>query len=249
MRIPRIYQAVPLKTGESIVLDAQAAIHVARVLRLKQRDQIIVFNGQGGDYLGCIESIEKRSATIILESFHEPQTESPLLISLVQGISRSERMDYTLQKSVELGVSDIYPVTTQHISVHLDEARAHKKQAHWQGVVNSACEQSGRDKVPVVHQLVSLQACVDSLSVVDDQIRLVLDHRASTSFNQVATPSNRRVVIVVGPEGGLSEEERDWLVGKGFTAVSMGPRVLRTETAALAAIAVMQSLWGDFSHA
>ena len=249
MRIPRIYQATPLKTGGSIFLEAQAATHVARVLRLKQHDQIIVFNGQGGEYVGVIDAIDKRSVKIVLESYQQPDTESPLYISLVQGISRSERMDYTLQKSVELGVSEIYPVTTQHISIHLDEARARKKHGHWQGVVNSACEQSRRERVPQVHDLVSLQSCVESLSAGNEQTLLVLDHRAQATMKQVTTPKNQRIVIVVGPEGGLSEEERDWLVGEGFTAVSMGPRVLRTETAALAAIAVMQSLWGDFSHA
>ena len=249
MRIPRIYQATPLKTGETIVLDAQAATHVARVLRLKQHDQIIVFNGQGGEYVGVITTIDKRSVQVTLGSYQQTKMESPLHIGLVQGVSRSERMDYTLQKSVELGVSEIYPVTTQHISVHLDAARAQKKRVHWQGVVNSACEQCGRDRLPEVHELVSLQSCVDSLSAVDTQLMLVLDHRASTTLNQVSMTNNNRIIMVVGPEGGLSDDERDWLVENGFTAVSMGPRVLRTETAALAAIAVMQSLWGDFSHA
>ena len=249
MRTPRIYQATPLKTGETITLEAQAATHVARVLRLKQDDQIIVFNGQGGEYAGVIAAIDKRSVQVTLGEYQQNQMESPLHIGLVQGVSRSERMDYTLQKSVELGVSEIYPVTTQHISVHLDAARAHKKRAHWQGVVNSACEQSGRDRVPEVHELVSLQSCVDALSAVDAQLKLVLDHRANTTLNQVSVTNNSRIVMVVGPEGGLSNDERDWLIENGFTAVSMGPRVLRTETAALAAIAVMQSLWGDFSHA
>lgn len=249
MRTPRIYQATPLKTGESILLDAQAATHVARVLRLKQYDQIIVFNGQGGEYVGVIDAVDKRSVKVVLESYHQPQTESPLHIILLQGISRSERMDYTLQKSVELGVNEIYPITTQHISIHLDAARAQKKLAHWQGVVNSACEQSGRDVVPEVHELASLQSCVEKISAADNQTMLVLDHRASITLNQVSLKSNNRIIMVVGPEGGLSDEERDWLADKGFTAVAMGPRVLRTETVALAAIAVMQSLWGDFSHA
>ena len=249
MRIPRIYQATPLKTGESILLDAQAATHVARVLRLKQHDQIIVFNGEGGEYVGVIEAIDKRSVKIVLQSYHQPQTESPLHISLLQGISRSERMDYTLQKSVELGISEIYPITTQHVSVHLDEARAQKKLIHWQGVVNSACEQSGRDVVPEVHELASLQECVEKISAIDGQTMLVLDHRATTTLEKVNTANKNRIVIVVGPEGGLSDDERGWLIEKGFIGVSMGPRILRTETAALAAIAVMQSLWGDFSHA
>ena len=248
MRIPRIYQALPLNTGDRIRLETQAASHVARVLRLKQGEQIIVFNGQGGEYVGVIDSIDKRAVSIVLESYHQPETESPLHISLVQGLSRSERMDYTIQKSVELGVREIYPVTTQHISVHLDTTRARKKQLHWQGVVNSACEQSGRDRIPQVHELDSLQSCVNAISPNESQTIPMLDHRSSASINQLSIADTKRTIIVVGPEGGLSDDERYWLTEKGFTAVSMGPRVLRTETAALAAIAVMQSLWGDFSR-
>lgn len=249
MRIPRIYQATTLKTGKSINLDAQAATHVARVLRLRENDQIIVFNGQGGEYEGVIAAIDKRTVKISLDKYHEPQIESPLQISLLQGISRSERMDYTLQKSTELGVSDIFPVTTQHISVHLDGQRASKKQVHWQGVVSSACEQSGRTLVPIVHELTSLQNCVEKLNEMDHQARYVLDHRSTTTFNQQIKLDNKRIIIVVGPEGGLSDAELQWLMEHGFISVSLGPRVLRTETAALAAIAVMQSLWGDFSGA
>ena len=247
MRIPRIFQDLPLHTGDVIALDAQAATHVARVLRLKQHDQIIVFNGEDGEYPGVIEAIDKRSVTVKLISHQLPVTESPLHVTLVQGVSRGERMDFTLQKSVELGVSEIYPVTTQHMSVHLDETRAQKKQVHWQGVVNSACEQSGRVVVPVVHAVQSLQTFMEKIAVLDEQVKLVLDHRATTTLTKIDRVKKSRITIVVGPEGGLSDEERDWLVGAGFTAIAMGPRVLRTETAALAAISIMQSLWGDFS--
>ncbi len=246
MRIPRIYQTIPLREGEIINLDSQATAHVARVLRLKIDDQIIVFNGEGGEYLGVIEAVDKRSVTVRLGAQQQPVTESPLQITLVQGVSRGERMDYTLQKSVELGVSEIYPVTTQHIAVHMDTVRAQKKQNHWQGIVNSACEQSGRDAVPTVHALQSLQACVEGLDPNEAQLHVVLDHRAVSTFSSIDVGNAGRIVFVAGPEGGLSDEERQWLIAKSFTAIAMGPRILRTETAAIAAIAIMQARWGDF---
>jgi len=246
MRITRIYQATPLQEGALISLDSQAATHVARVLRLTLGDQIIVFNGEGGEYPGVIEAIDKRSVAVRLAAQQSPATESSLQILLIQGISRGERMDYTLQKSVELGVSEIYPVTTQHIAVHMDASRGQKKQSHWQGVVNSACEQSGRVVVPQVHDLQSLNACVENLPVQDESLRIMLDHRAAKPLTSIDESHVKHIVIVVGPEGGLSDEERDWLVAKGFIAIAMGPRVLRTETAAIAAIAIMQARWGDF---
>jgi len=246
MRIPRIYQATPLQEGALVNLDSQAATHVARVLRLTQGDQIIVFNGEVGEYPGVIEAIDKRSVAVRLAALQSPVTESPLKILLVQGISRGERMDYTLQKSVELGVSEICPVTTQHIAVHMDASRAQKKQSHWQGVVNSACEQSGRVVVPQVHNLQSLQACVENLPAQDESLRIMLDHRSDNLFASIGDSHVRNIVIVVGPEGGLSDDERDWLIANDFIAIAMGPRILRPETAAIAAIAIMQSRWGDF---
>ncbi|WP_455223002.1 16S rRNA (uracil(1498)-N(3))-methyltransferase [Kaarinaea lacus] len=246
MRIPRIYQAIPLAEGEIISLDKQAAIHVARVLRLNNGDQIIVFNGEGGEYPGVIEAVDKRSVTVRLAGLEQPTTESPLQITLIQAVSRGERMDYTLQKSVELGVSEIHPVTTQHIAVHMDVERARKKQAHWQGIVNSACEQSGRIMVPTVHTVQSLEACVEQLTAQENTLFLILDHRGAKPLTDIHSAHIGRIVIVVGPEGGLSEEERQWLISIGFVAIAIGPRVLRTETAAIAAIAIMQAHWGDF---
>lgn len=244
MRIPRIYQSFALNQGDTISLDQQAATHVTRVLRLKQDDSIIVFNGDGNEYLGCIENVDRRSARVRLLELRQAQLESPLQISLIQGVSRSERMDYTLQKSVELGVSNFYPVLTQHTSVHLDEDRKQKKRQHWQGVVISACEQCGRNVIPAVNVVTDLTSCIQSFEA-ETCLKVVLDHRAPSLLKQLECPS-RRAVIIVGPEGGLSDPEMEYLKTNGFIGVSLGPRVLRTETAAVAAIAVMQSLWGDF---
>jgi len=244
MRIPRIYQAMPLNKGDDIRLDAQATTHVVRVLRLKQSDPLVVFNGQGGEYIARIENVEKRAVVVRLLEWRKVGLESPLRISLVQGISRGERMDYTLQKSVELGVTDIFPVMTEFTSVKLDADRQQKKLNHWQGVVTSACEQSGRDTVPTVHTVSDLKTCINEIAKVDTLV-LTLNPKAILSFPQVEC-AQKLVALVVGPEGGFSKDELSWLAANDIASVALGPRVLRTETAALAAIAVMQLMWGDY---
>jgi 16S rRNA (uracil1498-N3)-methyltransferase len=246
MRIPRIYQPVPLAVGGSLSLDAQAAVHVVRVLRLKQEDQIIVFNGEGGEYSGVIAEVSKREVSIKLLEFHDPKNESPISICLLQGVSRGERMDYTLQKAVELGVNEIYPVLTKHTTVHLNSERKEKRRSHWQGVVNSACEQCGRNTIPEVHAVETLFNCLSQLSIGKDDLFLVLNHRSVQTLASISKEQPARVTLVVGPEGGFAEEEIDELQRQGFISVILGPRVLRTETAALAAISVIQSIWGDF---
>ncbi len=247
MRIPRIYQSIPLKVGESIKLDAQAVTHVVRVLRLKQDDHVVVFNGDGGEYSGVISEVTKRDVHIKLLQHDKPDNESPLHIGLIQGVSRGERMDYTLQKAVELGVKDIYPVFTEFTSVHLNSERREKKTQHWQGVVNSACEQSGRNTIPNVYESLSLYNCLDKIAGENYDLCMVLNHRSSQSMAALNVDKPGRVILVAGPEGGLSETEIDELERRNYLSVNLGPRVLRTETAALAAISILQSLWGDFA--
>lgn len=246
MRIPRIYQPVPLESGVTITLDSQATAHILRVLRLKSDDRIIVFNGQGGEFEGIISESRKRETLVKLLSFHDIEKESPLKINLLQGVSRGERMDYTLQKAVELGVAEIYPVMTKHTAVQLNDERRKKRQHHWQGVVNSACEQCGRNRVPVVHQVTSLFDCVSQLSVSHDDMSLVLNHRSAQPLTNAGDRMPNRIFLLAGPEGGFAEQEIDQLHQTGFTSVALGPRILRTETAALAAITVLQAMWGDF---
>lgn len=229
-----------------MTLDAQATTHIVRVLRLKQDDRITVFNGEGGEYTGVISKLGKREAYIKLLEYHEPQNESPVSITLIQGVSRGERMDYTLQKAVELGVNAIYPVLTKHTAVQLKDERKEKKRVHWQGVVNSACEQCGRNTVPQVYEVETLYDQLPTLGLEKQDIRLVLNHRAAQPLTALLENKPDRVFLLAGPEGGFAEEEIEVLQSKGFISVLLGPRVLRTETAALAAISVIQSMWGDF---
>jgi 16S rRNA (uracil1498-N3)-methyltransferase len=243
MRIPRIYQDTFLSVGDTVTLDAQATVHVARVLRLKQDDAVILFNGRGGEYQGRITSLEKRNTVIVLTSFVESDAESPLHITLAQGISRGERMDYTVQKSVELGIARITPLLTSRTSVNLQGERKQRRQQHWQTIVNHACEQCGRNTLPPVDEIQTFASYLQQ-APEQDAARLVLYHKSEQSIATI-TPQSSAFEILIGPEGGLSEAEIELAIHNGFTPVRMGPRVMRTETAALAALSILQSQWGD----
>lgn len=241
MRISRLFLDTPLQTGDSISLEGDVLNYVARVLRLKPGTAITVFNGQGGEYSAQLESVSKRSASLVIGEHNDRDCESPLNLTLVQGISRGERMDYTLQKATELGVTHIVPVFTQRSTVSLAGERLEKRQQHWQGVVRSACEQSGRNHVPAVDAAVELS---DYLQRDIAGTKLLLDPLATNGLNSISAPANN-TYLLIGPEGGLNDQERAQAHAQGYTGVQLGPRVLRTETAAVACIASMQVLWGD----
>lgn len=244
MRIPRIYQSIPLLSGQTFELDAQATVHLTKVLRLRVGDALVVFDGESdGEFTAKVSAVARRSATIEVGEFVPRMLESPLELVLMQGVSRGERMDYTVQKAVELGVSRIVPVLTERTVVNLKGDRQEKRREHWQGVVNSACEQSGRNRVPVVAPIASFVA---ALADVADGLKLVLHHRAKTGLGGLPVPQGP-VSLLIGPEGGLSAQEIAIAEAAGFLPLCLGPRVLRTETAALAAISVLQWQWGDFS--
>jgi 16S rRNA (uracil1498-N3)-methyltransferase len=233
-----------LETGQLIELDAQAAVHLSKVLRLKSGDAVVLFNGEGGEFQACIEALERRSVRVRVGAFVARELESPLDLVLAQGISRGERMDYTVQKAVELGVSRIIPVDTERTGVNLKGDRQIKRRDHWQAVVNSACEQSGRNRVPVVEEVLGL---AQWLGQAPEGFKLVLHHRATQGLSEGQQPQGR-IILLIGPEGGLSEHEIELAQGVGFQPLCLGPRVMRTETASVAALSVLQWLWGDFSQ-
>lgn len=243
MRIPRIHITSQLDTGQTITLDKAAASHISRVLRMKKGDALILFNGEGGEYTASITSAERHDVSVKIEQFTNKDCESPIKISLVQGISRGERMDYTIQKAVELGVHEIIPVFTKRGVVHLKGERLLKKEKHWQAVAVSACEQCGRNSIPLVHTPVTLQNWLAGGNI--SSTALVLDPLATQNIKQ-ACSGDEPVTLLAGPEGGLSEDEIELVRESGFTGIQLGPRVLRTETAALAAIAALQTLYGDY---
>lgn len=241
MRIPRIYQQTTLVSGETIELDNSASHHLTRVLRLKTSDMIILFNGEGGEYSAQLR-VENKKTFATIEQFHDINNESPLNITLLQGISKGERMDLAIQKAVELGVKRIIPVFCKRSVVNLKNDRADKKHQHWQGIVVNACEQSGRTYIPLLEPSVKLPELLNNSF---DGYKLTLDPTAKQHLN-TANMKDTSITLLIGPEGGLTDEEILLASNKGFNGINLGPRVLRTETAALACIAALQTLWGDF---
>lgn len=242
MRNSRLYTPQSLAAGSQVELTGSQCHYLARVLRVSDGDEITLFNGDGFDYCGKVIETRKQSVTVKLDSRLDPANESPLHITLVQAISRGERMDYCLQKATELGVSAIRLLTSSRVEVRLNENRLVKRMAHWQAVVRSACEQSGRARVPEVKVPLSLP---EWLSRSDGQTRLVLDPLADIRLSSCPLKTSG-LSIVAGPEGGFSDAELQQLKEQSVTPVSLGPRVLRTETAGPVAIAVLQTMAGDF---
>jgi 16S rRNA (uracil1498-N3)-methyltransferase len=242
MRLNRIHCDGPLGAGAEIALPPAGAYHVARVLRMREGAPLSVFDGEGAEHRAEIMRVEGDRVLVRLGEQIPGTSESPLRITLVQGVSRSERMDWTLQKATELGVAAIAPVLTSRSVVRLDEKQAEKKQAHWRGIVIGACEQCGRARIPHVAAPLALRSYLANTK--KEGLRLVLSPSAPGSLAGL-TSLPARVELLIGPEGGLDDDELHAAAKAGFTPVRLGPRVLRTETAAVAALSVLQALWGD----
>jgi 16S rRNA (uracil1498-N3)-methyltransferase len=244
--LTRIYFSGPLPAGAEVGLPPAQAHHVARVLRMKAGERVTLFNGDGADYPALITAANKSEVRVQVEAAHPAARESPLEIVLAQGLSRAERMDYTVQKAVELGVARVEPVLARRSVVRLDAARARQKQAHWQAVAIGACEQCGRARVPAIAAPETLDDWLKRWRTRSDGTPgLLLDPASGQSLRELTRPA-AAVTLLAGPEGGFSEEESAAARASGFIPVRLGPRVLRTETAAVAALAAMQALWGDF---
>jgi len=241
----RLFVSGQLINGGELLLEGDRARYLGRALRLAVGEEISVFNGEGSEWSATISSMTKNTATLSLGESHEAGSESPLKIHLVQGISRGERMDFVVQKATELGVKRITPVLTEYGVVKLDAPRAEKRRDHWQSIAASACEQSGRTRLPLIDAPMALKDWFGH-KTTDVDAELILTPGATTSLASVAAPETK-VCVLIGPEGGFSHVEYEDAALAGFTAVSLGPRVLRTETAAVAALTVMQSQWGDLA--
>ncbi|MBR9871847.1 MAG: 16S rRNA (uracil(1498)-N(3))-methyltransferase [Gammaproteobacteria bacterium] len=241
MRIPRIFTDSPLNVGSQCELDENAANHVGRVLRMQPGQELRLFNNDGCDYRTTITQASKKNVTVEVLSREDNATESPLNITLGQTLSKGDRMDYAVQKAVEMGVTTIVPLSTQRSDVKLKGDREEKRLRHWQQVAISAAEQCGRAKVPEILPVMSVEEWLEYSQSCD--LRLVLHHRTEQSLNTLDTPAN--VALMIGPEGGLTADEIAQAEHSGFLPVALGPRVLRTETAPVAAMALCQWLWGD----
>jgi 16S rRNA (uracil1498-N3)-methyltransferase len=234
---------LPLAAGAEARLPESAAAHLVRVLRLREGDECVLFNGDGNDYRARIASAGKREVVAQVLSANAVDNESPLRITLVQGIARGEKMDLILQKATELGVAGFIPVLAERTEVKLDAERTEKRMAHWRSVIVSACEQSGRARVPGLAQPIALGQGASELA--SEALKLTLDPVGDSTLATLETPIARPVCIAIGPEGGWSPRDRETLRAAGFSGLRLGPRVLRTETAGLAAIAALQSRFGD----
>ena len=241
MRIPRFYCDCSLSPEQDLVLDAELAHYMHNVLRLSPHQAIVLFNGDGNDYSAEILEISKRKVVVQVDAQISVSNESPLHIHLAQGVSKGDRMEVAIQKSVELGVTEITPVITERCAVKLDTARWEKKHQQWQKIVIAACEQSGRTILPKLHFATPLNKWI---SQGNEQSKLILSPKAEKYIDYLS-PTSYGFRLLIGPEGGLSEQEVYTCEQLGFESVNMGPRVLRTETAALASIAILQSRFGD----
>ncbi|GAB3486547.1 16S rRNA (uracil(1498)-N(3))-methyltransferase [Marinomonas epiphytica] len=243
MRIPRIFVDIELAEHTTINLPDSAFQHLCKVLRLKSDHPIRLFNGSGGQYRAKLVDVEKRSAKVHLEEFEPLDSESPIKVTIGQTLSRGERMDYAIQKAVEAGVYAIQPLFSERCEVKLQDNRIEKRVQHWQQVAISAAEQSGRGYVPTVHSPIKLD---DWLSTCNQTLKLTLHHHSPTPLRDFSAPIDGHIALLIGPEGGLTEEEVKCSFNQGFASIKLGPRVLRTETAPIVALSILHHLWGDF---
>ena len=240
MRVPRIFTGQVLQAHSTFELEPRPSQHLARALRMREGDSVILFDGSGGEYPATISALSKKQVTVSTGAIQQREVESSLAVHLGIAVSRGERMDWVVQKATELGVSSISPLLTERTEVKLKGDRAEKKITHWQQVAISACEQCGRNRIPKIGTQQPLQTWLES---ADAPLKLVLHHRADTL--PPGSVAAERAALLIGPEGGLSEGEIAAAEQRGFLSLSLGPRVLRTETAPIAALAILQARWGD----
>lgn len=246
MTAPRFYSPVRLSADSSIDLSENAARHACRVLRLRAGDDLTLFDGAGGEYAARIAEVARERVSVEVLQWRDVECEAPIRLSLVQALQAGEKMDMTMQKAVELGVARIVPVASKRSVVRLDGERAQRRLAHWRGVVASACEQCGRNRVPEVSPLSALDRWLGQPAAAG-VLRLMLVPGAAQTLNDLAIPApGSEVELLIGAEGGLAPEEVALAAAAGYQGVRLGPRILRTETAGLAALAAIQCLWGDF---
>lgn len=244
MRRPRVYQQQTLNKSELVTLDDQASHHVLNVLRLKPEHELVVFNNSGYEYTGVIDHIVNKQAVVRLTDSKAPAVESPLNLNLAQGLAKGDKMDWVVEKAVELGVNSITPLQTDRSQIKLTEDKRQKRTRHWQRIATNAAEQSGRVMVPQLYEPLSFS---EWLGQIHDGIKLAFCAGPDTSpLSEIPITQQLPVYLIIGPEGGFSEKERDWLKDLGFYLASLGPRTLRTETAGLAGLAALQTLYGDF---
>ncbi|WP_058534144.1 16S rRNA (uracil(1498)-N(3))-methyltransferase [Legionella saoudiensis] len=241
MRTVRIYQPGDYQSGQLLELSPEASQHVGIVLRMQAGEPLTLFCGDNREFAATIHTVKKKQVMVMIDAIAEVNKESPLPIHLAQAISKGERMELVMQKAVELGVSSITPIITERCVVKLDKERMAKKLHQWQSIVIAACEQSGRNTVPQVHQPLSLAQYIQE---VQAELKLILHPGTSKTWRDY-TFGKENISLLIGPEGGLSNDEMSMACAQGFQPLSLGPRILRTETAAITVLSVLQAVGGD----
>jgi 16S rRNA (uracil1498-N3)-methyltransferase len=248
MRLTRVHVEGPLTSGKRITLEGNAASHITRVLRLRVGAALVVFDGSGGEYEASIDKAHGGAVTVAIGEHRAIERESPLALTLAQGVSRGERMDLVVQKATELGVTQLVPVLTERSVVRLTAQQSDRKVNHWRAIAIAACEQCGRNRLPSVAPPVALAAFLrgEESTGAAGHTRLLLSPEGTATLQDLLRPGANALTVLIGPEGGLTDEEEQAAVAAGFSPVRLGPRVLRTETAAIAALALLQRERGDF---
>ena len=249
-RVPRIYQPCSLTVGQHYGLTAAASHHLINVLRLSIGDRLVVFNNTGNEYAAHLVDVNKRTAMVEIKTCDLVDCESPLQITLAHGLARGEKMDLIIQKAVELGVSHFVPLLTQYTNVKLSGDRLTKRHEHWQQVIISASEQCGRNRLMSIVQPMPFLAFITKIKahdITDNTVNLLLDPAGQIRLSDLNSPTTKQVNLLVGPEGGFSTDEINHAKQASFQGIQLGPRILRTETAALAVVSILQTQWGDFS--
>jgi len=253
MRLTRVYLDAPLEAGGRVALTGSAARHLTRVLRLRPGQALTLFNGGGGEYAATIEAVHGEKVEVAVGEAQAIERESPLALTLAQGVSRGERMDLVVQKATELGASSIVPLLTERSVVRLSAPQAARKLEHWRAIAIAACEQSGRNRLPQLVPALPLPEFLHPAGASNgaaggaggaSAIRLLLSPAGTARIDEVPRPAHS-VTVLIGPEGGLTDAEEQAAVAAGFLPLRLGPRVLRTETAAIAALALLQREFGD----
>ena len=241
MRIPRIFTPQALTPNSTLVLAESQSHYLSKVLRMQAGRELILFNGEGGEYSAEIAAVHKKHVDVSVIEFSVENRQSHLQLELAIGVSRGERMDWVLQKATELGVTKITPLMTERTEVKLGGERADKKMEHWQQILISACEQCQRNLLPELSEPRNLSEWIGEC---DAELKFVLHHRDNQGLPQ--NKSAQSIALLIGPEGGLDDDEIAQAIAQKFSPLTLGPRVLRTETAPVAAISLVQYLWGDF---
>ncbi|MET0355860.1 MAG: 16S rRNA (uracil(1498)-N(3))-methyltransferase [Cellvibrio sp.] len=241
MRIPRVFTHQALVTNSELALAEHQSHYLSKVLRMQSGRELILFNGEGGEYNAEISAVHKKHVDVLVKDFSPDNRQSNLQLELAIGVSRGERMDWVLQKATELGVTKITPLITERTEVKLGGERADKKMEHWQQIIISACEQCQRNLLPELSEPINFS---DWVSACNAELKFVLHHRDNQGLPK--DKATQSVALLIGPEGGLDEDEIAKAIDRKFSPLALGPRVLRTETAPVAGISLVQYLWGDF---